>query len=588
MQNSDRSQSHGNPASPVAAAATAAAEPLADHRHYKGKLECSLLVQQLPEESFGAAAETPTVQLIGKTQRYIQGGLGCSLQLPSTHFMSEDKNGEQDQKDGQSSDDVLISRGNQQQLFVKESFQDDSDDSSEGELIIVDEDDDKSLNETSVDSVSDIETAIDIQDCKQKTFSGNRRRIGTRNEAQQKMEDGKQWLINNVVFINTVISVIPLSSVEEAYKAYCNETGKEPLATSVLARLIKSLFPKAIKCRLGSRGNQRIHYRNLKMKKGTVLLSQPSDWMSETIRKPSSTYGMTGSTSKSTKRDCVDIINEKNLNISEQQEVHYNNSIEEEGGKALEEQDNSVESADKPQLKVNEFVKQEEKVSTSKMPIQKNPTSQMSSDEEEDCETAAKNPTSQMSSDEEEGCETAAKRLSQVLKWISNQGRKDVLLREFAHSASCQKVSCTPMCLMFRRVRRHVVAARHSCSVLILYSSLLRMHVSSCVNADCGLPACPALRATRSAKRSLGQKENPSKRTAVYTTKYKVEPSTISLAPQSPPTSLPGSPVNSPPASPDPLSYGGESCWSTQPGQVQYVIVPVLPVMVPFSNNRGA
>lgn len=96
-------------------------------------------------------------------------------------------------------------------------------------------------------------------------------------------------------------------------------------------------------------------------------------------------------------------------------------------------------------------------------------------------------------------CEINTQSLLQILEWFANHDGTNVLLYEFAHSASCQKKTCTPICLMFRRVRHHVVVSRHPhCSVLILYSTLLHTHVSSCVNDDCGLPACHRLKTTRS------------------------------------------------------------------------------------------
>ena len=94
-------------------------------------------------------------------------------------------------------------------------------------------------------------------------------------------------------------------------------------------------------------------------------------------------------------------------------------------------------------------------------------------------------------------CLEAAKKLQQVLKYIHGQGKKEMLLRDFALSASCSKATCYPICLMFRRVRRHVVGHHGPCAVLRLYAMLLKLHVAKCTKMDCGLPACPALQKTR-------------------------------------------------------------------------------------------
>ena len=103
--------------------------------------------------------------------------------------------------------------------------------------------------------------------------------------------------------------------------------------------------------------------------------------------------------------------------------------------------------------------------------------------------------------DEVESCKGAAKRLSHVITWMKDNGHTKILLRDFAHSASCE-VFCSPFCMMFRRVRRHVVSVKHQCVLLRLYTLLLRLHVNSCTNDNCGLQACPTLRANKSVKQT--------------------------------------------------------------------------------------
>ncbi|CAL4133931.1 unnamed protein product [Meganyctiphanes norvegica] len=110
--------------------------------------------------------------------------------------------------------------------------------------------------------------------------------------------------------------------------------------------------------------------------------------------------------------------------------------------------------------------------------------------------------------DEVESCKGAAKRLSHVITWMKDNGHTKILLRDFAHSASCLVAKCSPFCMMFRRVRRHVVGAKHQCVLLRLYSLLLRLHVNLCNNDNCGLQACPTLRANKSVKRSASEEAN--------------------------------------------------------------------------------
>ena len=91
-------------------------------------------------------------------------------------------------------------------------------------------------------------------------------------------------------------------------------------------------------------------------------------------------------------------------------------------------------------------------------------------------------------------CEGAAGRLAHVMAWMKDNGHMNLLLRDFAHSASCRINKCSPFCMMFRRVRRHVVSAKPPCALLRIYARLLHMHVNACNIGNCGLQTCPTLR----------------------------------------------------------------------------------------------
>lgn len=98
---------------------------------------------------------------------------------------------------------------------------------------------------------------------------------------------------------------------------------------------------------------------------------------------------------------------------------------------------------------------------------------------------------------EENNCKGAGERLAQVMLWMKENGHTKILLREFAHSASCKLDLCSPFCKMLRRVRNHVVRAQHRCVLLRLYALMLRLHVNGCSTMFCGLPACPILKARK-------------------------------------------------------------------------------------------
>ena len=99
-----------------------------------------------------------------------------------------------------------------------------------------------------------------------------------------------------------------------------------------------------------------------------------------------------------------------------------------------------------------------------------------------------------------EYCIKSARRLSKVIIWIKEKGDSKMLLREFAHSGSCKNRNCRPFCNLFQRLRKHVMSARHKCTLLRLYSLILRLHVNACTDNNCGLEACPILRSKKEFK----------------------------------------------------------------------------------------
>jgi len=84
-----------------------------------------------------------------------------------------------------------------------------------------------------------------------------------RKKSQQKMDHAKQWIVDSFLLVTTTVSMVSLSDIEKAYNSACRREGREPLTMYVLARLVHQHFPEAGKCRLGSRGNQKIHYSKL-------------------------------------------------------------------------------------------------------------------------------------------------------------------------------------------------------------------------------------------------------------------------------------------------------------------------------------
>ncbi|XP_037785162.1 uncharacterized protein LOC119580983 isoform X1 [Penaeus monodon] len=417
---------------------------------------------------------------------------------------------------------------------------------SDGELVI----------DVDTKDVSSVNKQVNQPGQCEQQFQRKIRRNGNRTDGHQKMDHAKKWLLS-MMFVSSTMSAVSLGSIEDAYKDHCEQSGQEPLSTPVLARLIRGLFQDAEKCRLGPRGNQKIHYRKLAWKIGGKDLSQ--DTISEDSLHQLEDKILTNSNAQ----NLVDLASLEPLNLSQKSAVQQ---IIISKGKQKE-----VNEEETCQMESIQIIQSREK----KIQEQEVTTSEKSNIHLEQSQMAKDN--------SKEGCEAAAKRLSQVLKWINSQGRKDILLKDFAHSASCKEESCSHLCMMFRRVRRHVVAARHSCMVLRLYSVLLRLHVSSCVDSQCGLPACPALRATKSSKRTINGQESSPKRAAWQVPGGRMLSARPIFQPRSPGGSLPGSPVNSPPPSPDVHDFG--QCLPLNSGSVHYMIVPVV---MPSASNGVA
>ena len=335
---------------------------------------------------------------------------------------------------------------------------------------------------------------------------------GWRKKTQLKMDHGKQWIVENLLFVTTTVSVVSLSSIKKAYCSDCHREGREPLTMFVLARLIHKEFPEAGKCRLGPRGHQKIHYNHLQMK----LSSSPNQ------------RHMNGVVSTTSGKEAAGETSSDNLTLKE---VQTKGKKPASGVKPRDvEQDTSQQKSDGTLCATGEAVP-----------------------------TAATQLVSQDDNQSQQGCKDAANTLVQVVKSFKLQGKLDMLLKLFAHSASCSKPSCYPVCLMFRRIRHHVVSARHACHVMRIYTMLLRLHVARCNDDYCGMTACPALRASQRAKRSwdddlqeekaqLEQQHDEFQQTAKRVIVQAKRPFLLKLRLPSPASSLP----NSEPSTPSP------------------------------------
>ena len=376
---------------------------------------------------------------------------------------------------------------------------DDDDDDSEGELII-DEDSKKTKQE---------KIAAAIQ----------QRKIEHRQEVQYQMKHAKEWLLDTIITNrNTVVSLV---YIEDAYKEHCAKTGQEPIIASVLARLIRGLFQDAKKCRLGPRGKQKIHYRNLSLRTSeydyakkdnndTVIVEQDEDVRSEQesytdipLDEPidlSTCFLPQDPVKDKIRMASVSTTNDILSAIQKEQESYTDIPLD-------EPIDLSTRFLSKDPVKNNVRMAN---VSTTDDTL---PTTQgeqesykdIPFDEPMDLSTcfSPKDPVKNnvqmalsyisLPSIQQE-CEEGARKLSEVLNWFNYNGQMDIPLMVFAHSSSC-KNKCTRMCMMFKRVRRHVMTASHACHILKLYAGVLKLHVSSCrAPSDCGLLLCPTLK----------------------------------------------------------------------------------------------
>lgn len=408
------------------------------------------------------------------------------------------------------------------------------------------DDDDEDEDDEEEDDLE--EGGQDVEECSSSLQSGKesqgKKSHGSpsrRKKNQEKMNHGKLWVMDNLLFVTTTVSVVSLSGIEKAYRNACHREGREPLTKFVLARLIHEQFPTAGKCRLGSRGHQKIHYSNLQWRVNSLPNKRP-------VTTTTSTALVNKAAGETPSKDVPPA------------------TIQGKGKKPAS--------------------------SVSRKDISQDPCPGKNAHEtlnaaKEALVRATFQPLPEAEDGDEEGCENAAKRLTQVVKWVKSQGKWDVLLKTFAHSASCNRSPCCPLCLMFRRVRRHVVSARHACYVLRIYSVLLKLHVASCNDNNCGMTACPALRASRQMKRGRddhlqgedAQQEQQEEETQQIKKRVIKRPSSLRIRPLSPASSLPDSHPSTP--SP-PLSPIHTLPPSPSPSPSPFRIVPLPPLRPRF------
>jgi hypothetical protein len=96
--------------------------------------------------------------------------------------------------------------------------------------------------------------------------------------------------------------------------------------------------------------------------------------------------------------------------------------------------------------------------------------------------------------DREAECVDHSEKLKIVVLQHARECKLYKFLVTFAHSNQCLKV-CDDTCLMFRRVRNHLIknyksSQQHKCSVLKMYSQILKLHVDICIEEECGISLC--------------------------------------------------------------------------------------------------
>lgn len=95
-------------------------------------------------------------------------------------------------------------------------------------------------------------------------------------------------------------------------------------------------------------------------------------------------------------------------------------------------------------------------------------------------------------------CVADAEKLAKVTIAMTKSHQLHSFLKLFGHSVSCMSDQCNNTCRMFRRIRGHVANARHPCAVMQVYSQVLRLHIDTCLEQNCGLVSCKSMLAMRS------------------------------------------------------------------------------------------
>ncbi|KAL7643081.1 UNVERIFIED_CONTAM: hypothetical protein RMT77_006371 [Armadillidium vulgare] len=96
----------------------------------------------------------------------------------------------------------------------------------------------------------------------------------------------------------------------------------------------------------------------------------------------------------------------------------------------------------------------------------------------------------------ESECYTHAKSLSETLLEMLKRKQLKYFLQEFGHAMSCGEEHGS-LCFMFKRLVNHILHAKHECALKNMYGHILRLHLDTCNENQCGFPNCKLRREER-------------------------------------------------------------------------------------------
>ena len=90
----------------------------------------------------------------------------------------------------------------------------------------------------------------------------------------------------------------------------------------------------------------------------------------------------------------------------------------------------------------------------------------------------------------EDFCTIPANKFARVIRIVLEQNVMNRFLEDLVHSASCDTIGCSIICVMFKSVKVHYDVKGHSCGLTLLYKQLRQIIINRCKRRNCKYAQC--------------------------------------------------------------------------------------------------